>query len=49
MEDTLTPNKSETVDSKITNFSILSVQKSKMMQIIDEFKIKGFQNIQKKI
>ena len=30
----------------MTNFSILSVEKPKKMQIIDEFKIKGFQNFQ---
>ena len=48
MEDILNPKKIETVDSKITNFSILSVEKAKemQMQIIDEFKIEGFQNFQ---
>ena len=48
MKDILNPKKIETVDSKITNFSILSVEKAKemQMQIIDEFKIEGFQNFQ---
>ena len=48
LEDILTPKKIETDDSKITNFSILSVEKAKemQMQIIDELKIEGFQNFQ---
>ena len=46
MGDTLTPKKIETIDSKIINFSIVSVEKPKKMQIIDEFKIEGFQNFQ---
>ena len=46
MEDILTPKKIVTTDSKITNFSILSVEKPKKMQIIDEFEIEGFQNCQ---
>ena len=33
LEDILTPKKIETDDSKITNFSILSVEKAKEMQM----------------
>ena len=44
LEDILTPKKIETDDSKIKNFSILSVEKQKNMNIIDEFKIEEFQN-----
>ena len=46
LEDILTPKKIETEDSKITNFSILSVDKFKM-QIKNEFKIESFQNFEK--
>ena len=48
LEDILNPKKIETVDSKITNFSILSVEKVKemQMQLIDKFKIEGFQDFQ---
>ena len=46
LEDILTPNKIETEDSKITNFSILSTDKFKM-QIKHEFKIEDFQNFEK--
>ena len=46
MEDILNPKKIETVDSKITNFSIILIRRQKIMKFIDEFKIKGFQNIQ---
>ena len=46
LEDILTPKKIETEDSKITHFSILSVDKFKM-QIKNEFKIESFQNFEK--
>ena len=44
LEDILTPKKIETEDSKITNIWILSIAESKM-QIEDEFKIEGLQNL----
>ena len=43
LEDSSTPKKIEIDDSKIRNFSILSVEKQKDMNILDELKIKGFQ------
>ena len=43
LEDSLTPKRIETDDSKIRNFSILSIEKQKNMNILDELKIKGFQ------
>ena len=46
LEDILTPKKIATEDSKITHFSILSVDKFKM-QIKNEFKIESFQNFEK--
>ena len=46
MENTLTPKKIETVDSKITNFSILSVERQNKMVIADKFIIEGFQNFE---
>ena len=46
LEDILTPKKIETEDSKITHFSILSVDKFKM-QIKNEFKIESFQDFEK--
>ena len=46
LEDILTPKKIETEDSKITHFSILSVDKFKL-QIKNEFKIESFQNFEK--
>ena len=46
LEDILNPKKIETVDSKIANFSIISIRRQKIMKFIDEFKIEGFQNIQ---
>ena len=46
LEDILTPKKIETVDSKITNFSILATKKLNNMKVVDEFKIEGFQNFQ---
>ena len=46
LEYILTPKKIEPEDSKITNFSNLSVDKFKM-QITNEFKIEGFQNFEK--
>ena len=36
----------ETVDSKITNFSILATKKLNNIKAVDEFKIEGFQNFQ---
>ena len=36
----------ETVDSKITNFSILATKKLNNIKAVDEFKIAGFQNFQ---
>ena len=45
IEDILAPKKIETVDSKITNISLLSIAESKM-QIEDEFIIKDFQNFE---
>ena len=42
LEDILTPKKTETDNSKIRNFSILSVEEQKNMNIIDEFKIERF-------
>ena len=44
LEDILTRKKIETDDSKMKKFSILSVEKQKNMNIIDEFKIEEFQN-----
>ena len=38
--------KIETVDSKITNFSILATKKLINMKVVDEFKIEGFQDFQ---
>ena len=46
MEDILNPKKIETVDSKIANFSIISIRRQKRMKFVDEFKIEGFQNFQ---
>ena len=46
LEDILNPKKIETVDSKITNFSIISIRRQKRMKSVDEFKIEGFQNFQ---
>ena len=45
LEDILTPKKIETVDAKITNFSILATRKLNM-KVIDEIKINGFQNFE---
>ena len=42
LEDLLSPKKIETEDSKVTNFSILSVTEFKM-QTKDEFIIEGLQ------
>ena len=46
LEDILNPKKIETVDSKITNFSIILIRRQKRMKFVDEFKIEGFQNFQ---
>ena len=46
LEDILNPKKIETVDSKIANFSIISIRRQKRMKFVDEFKIEGFQNFQ---
>ena len=46
LEVILNPKKIETVDSKITNFSIISIRRQKRMKSVDEFKIEGFQNFQ---
>ena len=46
LEGSLIPWKIETEDSKITNFSILSIDKFKM-QIKNEFKVESFQNFEK--
>ena len=46
LEDILIPKKIETVDSKITNFSILATKKLNNMKVVDEYKIEGFQNFQ---
>ena len=45
LEDILTPKKTETEDSKITNIAILSIAESKM-QIKDEFITEDFQNFE---
>ena len=45
LEDILTPKKIETVDAKITNFSILATRKLNM-KVTDEIKINGFQNFE---
>ena len=45
LEDILIPKQTEIEDSKITNFSILSIAESEM-QIKDEIKIEGFQNFE---
>ena len=45
LEDILTPNKVETTDSKIINFSVLATNKLNM-KISDEIKIEGFQNFE---
>ena len=45
LEHILTPEKTETEDSKITNILILSIAESKM-QIKNEFIIEGFQNFE---
>ena len=47
LENILTPKNIGTVDSKITNFSILSVERQNKMVIVDQFIIEGFQNFQK--
>ena len=51
LQNILNPNKIETVDSKIHNFSILTTKrqdkiglKRKMQKIIDEFRIEGLQS-----
>ena len=46
LEDILNPKKIETLDSKITNFSIISIRKQKRMKFVDKLKIEGFQNFQ---
>ena len=46
LEDILTPKKIETVDSKITNFSIWATKKLNNIKVVDESKIEGFQNFQ---
>ena len=46
LEEILTPKKIETADSKIKILSILSVEKQKNVNIIDELKTEGFQNFQ---
>ena len=46
LEDILNPEKTETLDSKITNFSITSIRRQKRMKFVDEFKIEGFLNFQ---
>ena len=45
LDDILTPKKTETEDSKITNIAILSIAESKM-QIKDEFITEDFQNFE---
>ena len=46
LEDISNPKKIETLDSKITNFSIILIRRQKRMKFLDEFKIEGFQNFQ---
>ena len=46
LEVILNPKKIETVDSKITNFSIILIWRQKRMKFVAEFKIEGFQNFQ---
>ena len=41
LEDILDPKKIETVDSKITNFSIILIRRQKRMKFENEFKIEG--------
>ena len=43
LENISTPKKIGQVDSKITDFSILSVERQNEMVIVDEFIIEGFQ------
>ena len=46
LEDILNPKKIETVDSKISKFSIILIRRQKRMKSVDEFQIEGFQNFQ---
>ena len=46
LENILTPKNIGMVDLKITNFSILSVERQNKMVIVNQFIIEGFQNFQ---
>ena len=40
LEDILNPKQIETVDSKITNLSIISIRRQKRMKFVDKLKLK---------
>ena len=46
LEDILNAKKIETVDSKVTNFSVILIRRQKRMKFVDEFKIEDFQDFQ---